>query len=458
MKIKIFSFLLLMASFVSLVSCMKDDNKVVSYDEAAIASFTLGTLSRTYDTKTKAGKDTTVTVSYTGTSYPFYVDQQSGYIWNPDSLPYGTKINAVVCNITTVNSGIVCLMNLTRDSLVYWHSTDSVDFSYDRGVKVYSNSGKYYRDYNVHVNVCKVPKRRAEWETMPVSEQIAALNAGVRVLSVGGKMLVYGSDATATYAYSTADGKAWDALGTIGGADAWNDIVGVDGKVYMIGADGKLMRSDDGVAFDVVSDASAYGVAKLVGGSKEQIFGFSAEGGMLVSTDKGETWKADTLINEKDKAYLPDDNLNFMTMQHPINKEMTIDLLVGTSQENDDNAVVWRKIENEPAKYAGWDYIDIDDDVNIRRLPNLDKLRVVNTAGYLIAIGGIADDEGVTILKNVWVSMDNGLTWMDNTYLQLPDNFDASATTWSAAVDAEGSVWLVFGKTGQVMKVKVNGL
>lgn len=458
MKIKIFSVLLLLASIVSMMSCMKEDTKIMSYDDAAIASFSLGTLSRTYNTKTKAGKDTTVTVTFSGKLYPFYLDQKNGSIWNPDSLPYGTKINAVICNISTVNAGTVTLLNLTRDSITFWQNTDSVDLSYDRGIRIFSNSRKYSRDYNVHVNICTVPKQRAEWTAMPKSDIIGLFTSGVRVFSVNGKLIVYGSDGNATYAYCTTNGEVWENLGTIGDADAWKGIVGAGGNIYTIAADGKLMRSTDGATFETVADASAYGVTKLIGGSQSQMFSLSTEGDIQVSTDNGITWKADTLIKAKDMVYMPNENLNLVSMQHKVNSDMTVDLLLGTSTSVAEKALVWRKIENEAIQYAGWDCITVGNETKKEILPKLHNLCVVNTTNYLIAIGGEADENGVVMHNEIWVSMDQGLTWFTTTALQMPDDFDTSATSWSATADTEGYVWIVLGKTGQVWKVKVNGL
>lgn len=458
MKIKIYSVLLLLASIFSLMSCLSTDNEVVTYDETAISTFTLGTLSRTLNAKTSAGKDTTITETFSGSSYPFYVDQKSGNIWNPDSLPYGTKINAVLCNISTVNGGVACILNQTRDSLNFWHNTDSIDFSYDRGIRIMSNSGKFFRDYNVHVNRCQMPKYRTEWTAMPLSTQIGSLEAGMHMISANGNIIIYGSDATATYAYSTTDGMTWNALGTIGNADTWKNIVGYDNKAYMIDGDGKLMCSEDGASFSTVADVTAYGIAKLIGGSKTQFFSLSNDGLILVSNDKGETWKADTLITTKDIPYMPDENQNLVSIQHKINPDMTIDIMVGTSSSIADKAVVWRKIENEHEKYAGWDCITIGNEAKKQVLPKLHDLCAVSTGGYLVAIGGTEGENGVTITNNIWVSKDQGLTWLTTTDLQLPKYFDTNATAWSATVDKDGHIWIALGKTGQVWKLKINDL
>lgn len=459
MKIKILSIMLMLACFVSLVSCMNDDTEVVSYDEAALASFSLGTLQRTYDTKTAAGKDTTVTVSYTGTQYPFYIDQINGTVWNVDSLPCGTHIDKALCNMAAVNGGMICLLNQTRDSVNVWQSTDSVDLSYDRGLRVFSNSGKYMRDYNIHVNVSKVAKRATEWYAMPAAEQIGGLLAGMRAIRVGDEMVVYGSDGEKTAAYSTADGKTWNSAGIYADADAWKNIVGADGVAYMLNADGMLLRSEVVGVFETVADMAETGVVQLAGGSKSQLFGLTADGNIMLSTDNGNTWKPDTLLDDKDASLLPDANICMVTMKHKINTDMTMDFMIGTSKNEENTAVVWRKIEGEPERFAGWDCINVGNDNKKARLPKLDDMCVVNTdKGYLVAIGGVNDGDAKTMKKAIWVSMDQGLTWFSETYLQMPDDLDASATSWTALTDKDNTLWFFFGKTGQVWKVKINAI
>ena len=68
-----------------LTSCLKsNDDEAVYYNDAAITSFTLGTLNRYLHTTTAAGKDSIYKTSVAASSYKFNIDQINHVIFNPD--------------------------------------------------------------------------------------------------------------------------------------------------------------------------------------------------------------------------------------------------------------------------------------------------------------------------------------------------------------------------------------
>lgn len=76
----------LAACMLLMTSCLSDDETTVTYyDDAAITSFSLGTLSRTLHTTNAAGKDSTYTTTVDCSTYTFVINQQLGIIYNLDS-------------------------------------------------------------------------------------------------------------------------------------------------------------------------------------------------------------------------------------------------------------------------------------------------------------------------------------------------------------------------------------
>ena len=93
-------------------------------------------------------------------SVAFAIDQERGVIYNADSLPYGTRVNALCVNVTsagTVKSKEFIIKNgekLGDTTITYKNnSTDSIDFSGDVTLRVTSYNGQHIRDYKVKVNV-----------------------------------------------------------------------------------------------------------------------------------------------------------------------------------------------------------------------------------------------------------------------------------------------------------------
>ena len=127
---------------VLLASCLDDDvSETVYPSDAAITAFSLGTLNCYRTVKSSKGVDSTYKSNVTGSAYKFYIDQLNRTIYNPDSLPFGTDVAHVICTIASKNSGSVVIKNVDSDTLKYYNSTDSIDFTVPRQISVYSLDG-----------------------------------------------------------------------------------------------------------------------------------------------------------------------------------------------------------------------------------------------------------------------------------------------------------------------------
>ena len=136
-------------------SCLKgSDNNVTYYADAAITSFSLGTLNRNVASTTSDGRDTIVATTITGSNYVFHIDQVTHEIYNTDSLPVGTDVNRVPVYLTTKNNGLALIQSIEdADSLIYYSSADSIDFTQPRIIWVLSSDGTGVSKYTVRVNV-----------------------------------------------------------------------------------------------------------------------------------------------------------------------------------------------------------------------------------------------------------------------------------------------------------------
>ena len=136
-------------------SCLTgSSNDVTYYADAAITSFSLGTLNRNVASTTSDGRDTVVATTVTGSNYAFHIDQVTHEIYNTDSLPVGTDVNHVPVYLTTKNNGLALIQSIEdADSLIYYSSADSIDFTQPRIIWVLSSDGTGTSKYTVHVNV-----------------------------------------------------------------------------------------------------------------------------------------------------------------------------------------------------------------------------------------------------------------------------------------------------------------
>ena len=212
MKIRIVPVVVAVASLL-LASCLKSsDEEVTTYNDTAIASFSLGTLNRYVTTKAKDGvTDSTYKTTVTGSTYKFYIDQQACRIYNVDSLPKGTDVAHVLCNVTSKNSGVVTIKSLISDSLRYYSSSDSIDFTTQREFRVYANSGNAYRSYTVSVNVHQEDADDFRWTRVTsgyVPSYIPVDGSSVNLYKLEDGQLKMSSDNGATWTVETLDRDA----------------------------------------------------------------------------------------------------------------------------------------------------------------------------------------------------------------------------------------------------------
>lgn len=152
-KRNIYSLCLILATAISLASCLKDDESTVSYyDDTAITVFSLAVVHSYITTTTSNGTTTT----QRGTLSPlptFVIDHKNLKIYNPVALPSNCDLKHVLATISAKNGGQVIIKSIVGDTLQYYSSSDSIDFSVPREIRAYAQDGSGYRAYTVTMNV-----------------------------------------------------------------------------------------------------------------------------------------------------------------------------------------------------------------------------------------------------------------------------------------------------------------
>ena len=140
MKRKFLAFILLVTAGLSLSSCLDstDNNtNIVYYHDTAITDFSLGKMDK-FGKKKDGVSDSLLRGVVDGSTFVFSIDQANHEIYNLDSLPVNTRIAAVLATISAKNSSYIQINYVkqdpvkegeTTDSLVWYNSTDSIDFT-----------------------------------------------------------------------------------------------------------------------------------------------------------------------------------------------------------------------------------------------------------------------------------------------------------------------------------------
>lgn len=180
-------------------------------------------------------------------------------------------------------------------------------------------------------------------------------------------------------------------------------------------------------------------------------------GQLLMSADKGATWTVEKL--DTDASYLPNDNINFVWKGVPANDLTDYVLLVGTSDADKKYASCWFKYDEyaEGSVSNGWSYITTASS-NVYPLPKMKNLSVAFYGDHdILAIGGAGMDEcTVEAYEAMYVSHDNGISWIPNDVFRLPNGMDKKATNVKLLVDAKKELWLFCEGTDEVWHGRLN--
>lgn len=447
----------LMAVLTLMTSCLKDDTtEIITYDDAAIVSFTLGTLNRTMHVN-KKGKDSVFTTTVSCSNYAFTIDQAKGLIYNLDSLPVGTRIEKSVVTIGTKNSGHLYIKSLTSDSLTFYSgATDSIDFSKPRMIRCYANDGTFCKDYTIDVRVHKESADSLYWDACKSSSAIADLQ-DMRGLSRQDELVVYG----------TVNGVAKAYTSKINDGDTWTELVlPTETPMSMITDGSYLYALADGVVYSdnpisaISEGGSKLGKANvnsnlktLVAASRLNLYAIGNDGKMMVSTDKGVTWAEDDI--DDDASKLPSQDISSLCYISRTNADIDKIVLIGNRGiATESTCVVWSKIvdNGSPADTQPWMYQRYAD-TSWHYGPCLEHLTAVAYNDGILMFGG----KGIGLLNNepfstFYFSKDDGQNWWKDSHFYFPAGFSSSKTSFTMIADSKNYLWLLCGETGQVWR------
>lgn len=446
MKRKFFAFIALITATLSLSSCLSSDETTVEYThDTAITAFSLGSLDRY--TKTKAGKDTLLKANVKGSDYKFYIDQAQRLIYNVDSLPCGVRDTAILATISSKNNSPILLMDINKTDSVaaYYSSSDSINFSKPRFIRVYSSDYSAYAQYQVTVNVHKELPYEFKWHELAQNNSKLAAFSDLKAVACGDDIYVFGKTAEGTQVLKSAinDGSAWSSITMNVGlsSGAYQSAVALDGKLY-ISDGGKVYASADAETWALVSENAD--VKQLIGASSKNLYAYNTAAGISVSKDKGVSWEQEKL--DTDKAYLPTQNISMNVAGVLSAKDVENVMLLGTRDKalKDTVATTWLRTVDDDANEDGqWNYLEIENNKS-GKMPWLDQIITCAADTGFVALGS----------NGKWYkSQDAGLTWKQDKMVVLPAKF-ADEGRFAFCRDKQHYYWII--RNGYVWRGRFN--
>lgn len=447
MKRKFFAFIALITATLSLSSCLSsDDDLNVEYThDTAITAFSLGALDQWG--KTKDGtKDSLYKAVVAGANYKFYIDQATRQIYNVDSLPCGVRDSAILATISSKNSSPILLMDINKTDSVagYYSSSDSINFSKPRRIRVYSSDYSAYAEYTVTVNVHKELPYEFKWHELAQNNSQLAAFSDLKAVACGDSIYVFGKTAEGTKVLKSAinDGSAWSSImmNVSLSSDAYQSAVALDGKLY-IADGGKVYASADAATWKMVSENAD--IKQLIGASSKYLYAYTAAG-ISVSKDKGASWKQEKLDTDADS--LPTQNISMNVAGVLSAKNVENVMLMGT-RDKALNATTWlRTVDydyDRNAEAGQWNYLEIEKNQS-GKMPCLDQVITCAADTGFVALGS----------NGKWYkSQDAGLTWTQDKKVALPGEF-GTAGRFAFCRDKQHYYWII--RNGYVWRGRFN--
>lgn len=447
MKRKFFAFIALITATLSLSSCLSsDDDLNVEYThDTAITAFSLGTLDQWG--KTKDGtKDSLYKAFVAGANYKFYIDQATRQIYNADSLPCGVRDTAMLATISSKNSSPILLMDINKTDSVagYYSSSDSINFSKPRRIRVYSSDYSAYAEYTVTVYVHKELPYEFKWHELAQNNSQLAAFSDLKAVACGDDIYVFGKTAEGTKVLKSAinDGSAWSSI-TMNvslSSDAYQSAVALDGKLYISDA-GKVYASADAERWAEVSENAD--IKQLIGASSKYLYAYTAAG-ISVSKDKGVSWEQEKLDTDAD--YLPKQNISMNVAGVLSAKDVENVMLLGTRDKalKDTVATTWLRTVDYANEDGQWNYLEIENNKS-GKMPWLDQVITCAADTGFVALGS----------NGKWYKSQNaGLTWKQDKMVVLPAKFATDEGRFAFCRDKQYYYWII--RNGYVWRGRFN--
>lgn len=224
MKRFVHALCLIVICLVGLSSCLNgNDTDTTVYQETAITRTSVLAVNRYIHTLSKSGQDSVYKKTIT-TSPAFTIDQTKYEIFNTDSLPYDCDMKHVLISLTGSSySGAIFIKSLDKeDEYMYYSSSDSLDFTTPRVIRIFNNNMSLYREYKLTISKHLVPTEKILWKERPVEDfpddkekedakwDALVKEAGLKSFIGAGRMEAYAYSKDNELMISRDEGKTWD--------------------------------------------------------------------------------------------------------------------------------------------------------------------------------------------------------------------------------------------------------
>lgn len=444
-------------------SCKSSDEEITPSDQVGITAATFGALRRQ---NTTGNSYSTYTPS--SATYPIFIDHIKGEIYNPDSLPVRTIPSKILLTLSFKNNSTGVLESLEKkDTFVQtYFTTDTLDFSKPRKIRVTSSDRAHSRDYTIDVRIHKVGIDSLKWTQMNVCNAIQGKKLiTLKALSCDDAFYVLAADTTRdaskdlfcnVQVLKTTDGNTW---GTEYSTPSTKITVPFEqfkrptmavyrGNIYLL-YDGQLRCSDNWTS------STSCNLRAILGGFDNYFYGVNDQKKIEVATGGNPMTASFTSDSMEEMPYVTGDSLpykdyNFIATSLLTDPSMGRAIILANKEKdatniqapNVDKAVIWSKIIDDVPQ--NWCLTTPAWNNHYKVLPRMEYLSATSYADGIIAIGGYPNT------RKLYYSNDWGTTWETKSSINIPSGLQSTEQVAIGANDTY--MYLIGGNTGEVWR------
>lgn len=355
--------------------------------------------------------------------------KDTGLIYNPDSITFGTPIDSVAVTFKYLTIPGSVVMRLADSVVVIRGVNDTLDFTIRPAyITVYSADGTSVKTYQIDVRIHQVDPDLYVWEQLQQSIY-AEREAEQQLLELDGRLMLYVGDGVSTMLYASDDkGRSWSKLPMSGSPAVMyvRQILRCESALYYAAAD-KIYTTTDGQNWTEL-DMSAIGKPL-----QTMVWAFPGENGqwcpwmltgnaddshfMLGYLDAGNNWVKYTDV---ERAQFPIGGFSVVNFASASDRSRVL-LIGGYSADGDMINNRWTMEYSAAIGLRLTDYA--------RQQPEFPCVANSSVVAYnnRLLLFGAQDRTMKYIGREVFYSIDEGMSWseMDSTKCQLPATYTA---------------------------------
>ncbi|MGL5561242.1 MAG: DUF6242 domain-containing protein [Tannerellaceae bacterium] len=353
----------------------------------------------------------------------FSIDQLTGLIYNRDSLPFGTKVEDVICSITTKSaSKIEVKETYPVDTTFTWKTEDSVNFAKPVVFNVYAADLTTSKSYKAFINIHQINPDSMFWDQTASGVFGSAINGQKTVKVSDGVYYSYVRSGATTSVYKTQNGdmSVWAQQSLIDfPSEATMESITRFGEQFVVKTDkGALYVSNDGLSW--TNTKASYPIISVLGAYTP---GQSSTPVLSVVVSNGNQYYyavTSDLVNYKVGGKLvagfPIKGFASYTYTSFYNERL---MLAGGKDINGEAiGIVWSSMSD------GTDWAITSANNTDAAFGRKEGVAVTQYGNSFYLLGGITATGDVS--KEIYTSSDFGYSWsLVDTLIDLPDSYKA---------------------------------